>query len=111
MAAQLAEIGHFDIAGTKLESLSHFYGNLFGWEVDPRGPGYAQVSTPGLKGALIEAPEASLTIGVIVGDLEAALEKSQALGGTVTMPAIDNGWVHKAQISDPAGNVLTLIQR
>jgi hypothetical protein len=26
------------------------------------------------------------------------------------MPATDNGWVHKAQVRDPAGNLLTLIQ-
>jgi len=26
------------------------------------------------------------------------------------MPATDNGWVTKAQVSDPAGNLVTLIQ-
>lgn len=108
---QQSEIGHFDIAGSELESLSQFYVGLFGWNVASRGPGYAQVSTPGLNGALVEAPEASLTLGVIVDDLDEALDKSQALGGSVTMSATDNGWVRKAQIADPAGNLLTLIQR
>ena len=33
-----------------------------------------------------------------------------AEGGRVVLPKVDNGWVKKAQIADPAGNVLTLIQ-
>jgi predicted enzyme related to lactoylglutathione lyase len=26
------------------------------------------------------------------------------------MPVTDNGWVRKAQVADPAGNIITLIQ-
>jgi predicted enzyme related to lactoylglutathione lyase len=33
-----------------------------------------------------------------------------AEGGKVLLPKTDNGWVKKAQIADPAGNALTLIQ-
>jgi hypothetical protein len=29
----------------------------------------------------------------------------------VVMPATDNGWVVKAQVADPAGNLVTLIAR
>ena len=106
-----APIGHFDIAGSDMSALASFYDGLFGWDVTPRGPGYAQVETPGLSGAITEAPEASLTLGIIVDDLDAKLVKAGALGGTVTMPATDNGWVRKGQVCDPAGNVLTLIQK
>jgi hypothetical protein len=34
-----------------------------------------------------------------------------AEGGDVVMPVTDNGWVRKAQVRDPAGNILTLIQK
>jgi predicted enzyme related to lactoylglutathione lyase len=111
MGYQAGEIGHFDIAGEELGKLGDFYGALFGWTIAPRGPGYAQVATPGLDGAIVEAPAASLTIGIIVADLEQALAQAEALGGAVAMPAMDNGWVRKGQVRDPAGNLLTLIQK
>lgn len=103
-------IGHFDIAGEEMHALARFYRTMFGWEVTPRGPGYAQVGTPGMRGALVEAPEASLTLGIIVPDLDAALGRVTGEGGTVTMAAMDNGWVRKGQVRDPAGNLLTIIQ-
>jgi predicted enzyme related to lactoylglutathione lyase len=106
-----AAIGHFDIAGPNLVQLAEFYSRLLGWEVTPRGPGYAQVGTPALRGALVEAPEAAFVVGVIVQDLDAAIAQATSLGGSVIMPTVDNGWVRKAQVVDPAGNLLTLIQK
>lgn len=103
-------IGHFDIAGDDVETLASFYHAMFGWGATPRGPGYAQVETPGLRGALVEAPEPGLTLGIIVPDLDAALDRATFEGGTVAMAAMDNGWVRKGQVRDPAGNLLTLIQ-
>ena len=104
--------GHFDIAGPELGPLARFYSTLFGWDVTPRGPGYAMVGTPegSPNGAIVEAPEASLTFGVVVPDLDAALALAAREGGTVVLPKTDNGWVKKARIADPAGNSLTLIQ-
>lgn len=32
------------------------------------------------------------------------------LGAVGVMPPTDNGWVTRAQVKDPAGNVLTLVQ-
>jgi predicted enzyme related to lactoylglutathione lyase len=104
--------GHFDIAGPELAPLANFYSKLFGWDVRPQGPGYAMVATPegGPNGAIVETPEASLVFGVVVPDLDRALTLAVAEGGAVTLPRTDNGWVKKAQIADPAGNALTLIQ-
>jgi predicted enzyme related to lactoylglutathione lyase len=104
-------IGHFDVAGPDLGAISSFYAGLFGWQVTPRGPGYAMLSTPGgLNGAIVEAETASLTLGIVVPDLEKALAEAAAKGGEIAMPLVDNGWVKKAQVRDPAGNLLTLIQ-
>lgn len=105
-------IGHFDIAGPDFEALQGFYSGVFGWQVAPRGPGYGMVATPegGPDGALIEAETASLTLGIVVPDLAGALATAEARGGAIAMPAVDNGWVKKAQVRDPAGNLLTLIQ-
>jgi len=103
-------IGHFDVAGPDTKALAAFYGGVFGWTVSPAGPGYGRMSTPTVAGALVESQEASLTLGVIVADLDAALAEAGARGGQVIMPAVDNGWVRKGQVCDPAGNILTLIQ-
>ncbi len=111
MSATPGAIGHFDIAGGDIGRLSAFYRGVFGWAVEARGPGYSQVETPSLRGALVEAPEASLTLGIVVDDLDGALVEAASAGGTVVMPVTDNGWVRKAQVADPAGNVLTLIQK
>lgn len=109
MAANMIE--HFDVAGANVEALGAFYNGLFGWEIAPRGPGYAQVATEGLRGALVEAPTPSVTIGVTVADLKESLARAERLGGAIVMPATDNGWVMKAQVRDPSGNVVTLIQK
>lgn len=104
--------GHFDIAGPDIAPLASFYSALFGWEVTPQGPGYAMVATPegGPNGAIVETETASLTFGVVVPDLDRVLALAASQGGTVVLPKTDNGWVKKAQIADPAGNTLTLIQ-
>jgi predicted enzyme related to lactoylglutathione lyase len=105
-------IVHIDITGPDEQAQQRFYAEFLGWSVDPKGPGYALVTTPdgGPDGALIEAEAGGVSFGVAVPDLDAALTRVAELGGAVTMPRTDNGWVVKAQVADPAGNVMTLIQ-
>ena len=105
-------IGHFDIAGPDIGPLSEFYNALFGWHIVTGGPGYAMIETPagGPNGALVENETPSLVVGIVVADLDRVLTTTTAQGGSIVMPKLDNGWVKKAQIRDPAGNVLTLIQ-
>jgi predicted enzyme related to lactoylglutathione lyase len=106
-------VGHFDIAGPDAHALHDFYAGVFGWGIDEKGPGYALVETPEgtPRGAIVEAQDAALTIGVVVPDIEAALAASIRHGGDVAMPTVDNGWVRKAILVDPAGNRVTVIQR
>ncbi|MER6565105.1 VOC family protein [Streptomyces sp. NPDC001093] len=102
---------HFDISGPNDEELNRFYGDLLDWRIDRKGPGYALVHTPGgFGGAIVEAEHASVVLGVAVPDLEQVVAHARKLGAVVVMPPTDNGWVTKAQVKDPAGNVLTLIQ-
>jgi predicted enzyme related to lactoylglutathione lyase len=103
---------HIDIAGPDEPAQHRFYAELFGWSVEPREPGYALLRTgeDGPHGALTAAEAASVTIGIAVTDLDESLRRAEALGGKVSMPPTDTGWVVKAQVSDPAGNVITLIQ-
>jgi predicted enzyme related to lactoylglutathione lyase len=105
-------IVHIDISGPDPAAQHRFYGELFDWKVDEKGPGYALVRTPdgSPDGALIESDAGSVVFGVAVADLAATVERAVSLGGAVVMPPTDNGWVVKAQVSDPAGNLVTLIQ-
>lgn len=76
------------------------------------GPGYTLIDTPSESpnGAIREAERAELTIGIGVDDLDHSLTTATDMGATVVMPATDNGYVNEALITDPAGNVLTLIE-
>lgn len=105
-------IVHFEVAGPDEQPLRAFYAQLFGWDLQAMGPGYALVETPdgSPNGAVREHEAPEMTIGVAVSGLDAALAQAVALGGSITMPATDNGWVNKAQVADPAGNVVTLIE-
>ena len=105
-------VAHFDVAGPDPARLHGFYGGVFGWRVDEQGPGYALLRTPegSADGAVVEADDPGLTLGVVVPDLDRALELAIECGGTVVTPATDNGWVVKGQVADPAGNRVTLIQ-
>lgn len=107
------QVCHFDIAGPDMEGLKTFYATVFGWTVESKGPGYSLVQTPvkGIGGAILDSETASLTVGVAVDDLDAAIRSAKRANGSVVMPKTDNGWVTKAQIADPAGNRITLIQR
>ena len=112
MAHVLHGIGHFDISGPDIDSMSSFYAGLLGWKIEPRGPGYALVATPESSpdGAIVESEEPAIKVGVVVASVEDAVRDAEELGGSVSMPATDNGWVVKAEVADPAGNPLTLIQ-
>lgn len=105
-------IGHLDVAGPDLAALTPFYEEVFKWTVAPRGPGYAALVTPpgSANGALVEQAESSVTVGVVVPDLTQVLADAQRHGGSIAMPVTDNGWVRKAQLRDPAGNLWTVIE-
>ena len=108
---QANAVVHFDISGPDDEALQRFYADLLEWEIVSKGPGYSLVQTPGgLRGGIVEAEQPAVTLGVAVADLEQAVRRAAELGGEVVMPPTDNGWVLKAQVKDPAGNPLTLIQ-
>lgn len=106
-------IAHFEAAGPEDHKLQSFYRDLFGWTVKPMGPGYSLVETPdgSPDGAVREAETPGLTLGVSVPILDDAVQHAVRLGGTVVMPPTDNGYVNKAQVSDPAGNLISLIEQ
>ncbi len=105
-------LGHFDVYGPDIDALASFYREVLGWAPQPRGPGYAALGTPPgtVRGALVESETPAITIGIVVPDLDTTLELVAQYDGRIHMPPTDNGWVRKAQVQDPAGNLITLIE-
>ncbi len=110
---------HFEVAGTNGPELEYFYSGLFEWEIDHQGEGDMQYgfvangSAGPVGGGIRHEPggEAEVVFYVEVDDLSEAMERAQALGGTVRIEPIDTGDITFGMIRDPQGNSIGLIQR
>ena len=101
-----APIVFFDIAGPDAAKLKSFYASVFEWGIDDKNG----IKTGGLDGTLRQdPPEKIIYIGV--PDIDAALEKVKAEGGTVDVPRmVVPGVVIFALFKDPAGNRMGLVE-
>lgn len=100
--------------GSDLDDAQRFYGQVFGWTFQPFGENYFAAFGPDgeMLGGIFKAPDDQLGNGVRItfstDDLEAALERVTAAGGTVITArseiAPDMGWW--AAFTDPAGRWL-----
>jgi uncharacterized protein len=118
---------HFEIIGRDPERLRAFYGTLFDWEFDTDSPVAEAVSEPGNYGFIDrlrtsdgggipggvgggEGYEGHAIFYVGVEDVEDALQKAEALGGTRRMGPERNpgGHLVVAHFTDPEGHVIGL---
>lgn len=118
---------HFEIHASDPQRAIGFYRTMFGWDFQPYGPPdfYWLVTTgpegtPGINGGMVRrqgaAPDAGAPTPVIafvctvdVEDVDAAVAKALAAGGTVALPkhAIPGvGWV--AYVKDTEANIVGL---
>src|SRR5882762_5829509 len=85
---------HFDISGPDPEELQKFYGELFAWLITPVPEmNYAFVDTEGgagISGGIGEAPAGPGQVAFYVAsdDLQATLDRAEALGGKTTQPVV-----------------------
>jgi uncharacterized protein len=110
-------VAWFEVVGRDTDSLKRFYGELFDWElqdleempytmVDPRGEN-------GLRGGIGPDPSGGsghVTFYVQVDDLDAALARSEELGGTKVAGPIDIPTGRIALFTDPEGHVIGLLE-
>ena len=122
----MGRVVHFEIHASKPEVLVEFYSALFGWSFNKWGPAdYWLIETgsadkPGINGGLLPRhgprpgemqPVSSFVCTVEVSSLDASVQKSTSLGGTVALPKMPIpgvGWL--AYVKDPDGNILGLMQ-
>lgn len=115
---------HFEIIHPEAEQVQQFFADVFDWAINTANPmNYGMVDTGakdyGIQGG-IGAPgplgSGHVTFYVEVDDVDAALAKAVAAGGTVAMPKINIGGppgqeTILAQFTDPFGNRYGLSQR
>ena len=101
-----APVVFFDIAGPDTAKLKGFYSENFGWAIDSANG----ITTLGLKGTIRQDPAETL-IYLGVSDIDAALKKIVASGGTVVLPrTVVPKVVTFALFKDPAGNRMGLVE-
>ena len=102
---QSAPIVFFDIAGPDAAKLKEFYASNFGWGIDANN----MIKTPQLEGTLRQdPPEKIIYIGVT--DLDAAMAKVKATGGTIETPKLPTPTGEQFVLfRDPAGNRMGLV--
>jgi predicted enzyme related to lactoylglutathione lyase len=108
---------HFEIGGPDDQLLVDFYGELFGWNLQPiAGSGYSMIDTcggGGIKGGIgkSQTGEPWSTFYVEAGDPQALLDKAESLGAKVIMPVTDfGGTVTFAMFNDPDGLLVGLVK-
>ncbi len=108
---------HFEIGGPDDQPLMDFYGELFGWSLQPiAGSGYTMVDTcggGGIRGGIgkSQTGEPWSTFYVEAGDPQALLDKAESLGAKVIMPVTDfGGTVTFAMFNDPDGLLVGLVK-
>jgi uncharacterized protein len=110
-------IVHFDVNGPDGESLQRFYGDLFGWGIQPVPDiGYALVDTRsglGVNGGIGTSQDGSSSVRFYAeaDDLQAVLDRAESLGGKVALPITDMGMVTFALLADPDGLVVGVVKR
>lgn len=107
---------HWELFAKDAPALGRFYAELFGWRLQPLPEiGYVLVDTradAGINGGIATVPDGSRRpmFYVEVDDLQPALDRIQAAGGTMTLAPITEV-VSFAQFADPEGMIVGLLKR
>ena len=112
---------HFEVIGQDGARLQEYYSELFGWDIDARS-GYGLVPREqnlnpdgiGIGGGVGGGPEGyagHVTFYVEVPDVEAALAKAEALGGSRLFgPDKVMDMMVLGQFTDPEGHVIGVVE-
>jgi len=106
---------HFEIGCRDLAKTERFFGDLFGWHIQQKGPA-AAIDTANERGigghitALGHERHHYTMFYVEVDDVQAYLNKAAALGGKTLVPPIDIPTGTFAWFSDLDGNTVGLLK-
>jgi uncharacterized protein len=114
---------HFEVIGKDAQALQHFYGELFGWQIEAANPmnygvvareGNVNADGVGIGGGIAAGPDGydgHVTFYIEVPDVEAALASAERLGGTRIMgPDEVMEGLHIGLFTDPEGHLIGLVR-
>ena len=106
-------IVHFEIRSDDPDATRAFYAQLFGWAYPPGGfPGYTYVDSGVPEGTIpggispLQGGASLVTVFAGVADVQAALDRAVALGGSIVQPATTAPGVTFGLFADPQGHVV-----
>jgi uncharacterized protein len=105
----------FEVGAADAQPLVAFYAELFGWDMQAISEGYTQVDTRGGQGLTGGVGRSNTgdpwaTFYVEVDDLQATLERAEALGGRTVVPVIELPGMAFAMFDDPDGLLVGLMR-
>jgi hypothetical protein len=103
----------FEIGAADPQPLVNFYGELFGWDLQVISEAYTLVDTrggAGVNGGIgrSDTGEPWATFYVEVENLQASLDRAEALGGRTVVPVIELPGMAFAMFGDPDGLLVGL---
>ena len=106
-------IVHFEIRSDDPDAARDFYAKLFGWTYPAGGfPGYTYVDSGSPEGTIpggispLQGGMSMVTVFARVPDVQAALDKAVALGGSIVQPAQQVPGVTFGLFADPQGHIV-----
>ncbi|MFD6098001.1 VOC family protein [Nocardiopsis flavescens] len=105
-------IDYIEISAPDLEASKRFYGDVFGWEFNDYGPGYAGIRGTGdheVGGLNPQGPEhrgGGALVLLFSDDLDAAAVAVESAGGRVSQGPYAFPGGRRFHFTDPAGNEL-----
>jgi uncharacterized protein len=105
----------FEVGAADDQPLARFYGELFGWDLQAVADGYTLVDTRGgvgINGGIgrSQSGEPWATFYVEVDDLQASLDRAEALGGRTVWPVTELPGMAFAMFHDPDGLLVGLLR-
>jgi len=103
------QIDYVELPARDLGGSKAFYASAFGWSFQDFGPSYAGFADAGIDGGIAADDAAMTTVPLVIlksEDLEGALARVEAAGGTITAPIFEFPGGRRFHFSDPAGNEL-----
>ena len=104
---------HFEIGCRDKDRTEEFYSKLFDWKVRREGPGTTIDTGGGISGhitSLGHEPQHYTMFYVQVDDVQAALDKAQALGAKMLVPVVKIPTGTFAWFADPEGNTIGIFK-
>src|SRR5215218_10443081 len=105
----------FEGGAADTQPLVAFYGELFGWDLQPIAETYTLVDTRGGQGLIggvgrSDTGDPWATFYVEVEDLQTTLERAEALGGRTVVPVVELPGMAFAMFDDPDGLLVGLMR-